>query len=182
MMVLSIKDLGETDGIAAIRTARRKLWGESMSQEDAREIYDLVGGRMSIVMSLAKHRDMKAAARDKVEMEKQWLLSKIGLIPDHDDGAYRFEVVANGLADIKRVCRRDGRAEVELLQLAPAARMLVASGTRLRGQKRKLTRQVFAAVAKKAETSEDPKVTWFRAREVMWVDLAGPYFPAFVLY
>jgi hypothetical protein len=87
MMVLSIKDLGETDGIAAIRTARRKLWGESMSQEDAREIYDLVGGRMSIVMSLAKHRNMKAAARDKVEMEKQWLLSKIGLIPDHDDGA-----------------------------------------------------------------------------------------------
>ena len=29
---------------------------------------------------------MLAAAEDKVEQEKQWLLSKIGLIPDHDDG------------------------------------------------------------------------------------------------
>lgn len=29
---------------------------------------------------------MLAAAKDKIEQEKQWLLSKIGLIPDHDDG------------------------------------------------------------------------------------------------
>lgn len=115
-MVLSIKDLGETDGIAAIRTARRKLWGESMSQEDAREIYDLVGGRMSIVMSLAKHRDMKAAARDKVEMEKQWLLSKIGLIPDHDDGAPRFRCTsATGQLTRVHLPRRDGRTKVEFL-------------------------------------------------------------------
>lgn len=35
---------------------------------------------------LLLEQDMLAAAKDRVEQEKQWLLSKIGLIPDHDDG------------------------------------------------------------------------------------------------
>lgn len=86
MEVLSIKDLREDFATRAIQRARRQIWGETMSKEDAKEIYDLIGGRLSVLMALAKRKDMLASANDRVEQEKQWLLSKIGLIPDHDDG------------------------------------------------------------------------------------------------
>lgn len=56
MEVLSIKDLNETDAVRAIRQARRTMWGENMSVEAAREIYSLIGGRLSILMSLAKRK------------------------------------------------------------------------------------------------------------------------------
>ena len=87
MVVLSVRDLDEQPGISAIRQARMKLFGENMAFEEAKEIYDLIGGRMSVITALAKVKDMKRAALDRVAQEKQWLLSKIGLIPDHDDGA-----------------------------------------------------------------------------------------------
>lgn len=41
---------------------------------------------------ICSNQDMLAAAKDKLEQEKQWLLSKIGLIPDHDDGKYLLGV------------------------------------------------------------------------------------------
>lgn len=86
MEVVSIGDLSEAEGVKAIRRARRQFHHETMSKEQAKEIYGLVGGRLSTLIALAKKHDMLAAARHKIEREKQWLLSKIGLIPDHDDG------------------------------------------------------------------------------------------------
>lgn len=86
MEVLAVRDLQETETIQLLKQARRKLFGENMSDEQAKQIYDIVGGRPSVLSSLAKRRDIVAAAQDKLEQEKQWLLSKIGLIPDHDDG------------------------------------------------------------------------------------------------
>lgn len=86
MIVLSVRDLAEETGIAMIRQARKKLYGENMALEEAKELYDLIGGRMSAISALAKMKDMKKAALDRLAQEKQWLLSKVGLIPDHDDG------------------------------------------------------------------------------------------------
>lgn len=43
-------------------------------------------------VSTGDMQDMHAAARDRIEQEKQWLLSKIGLIPDHDDGTCRIRL------------------------------------------------------------------------------------------
>lgn len=87
MIVLSVRDLDEQPGVTMIRQVRNKMFGENMALEEAKEIYNLIGGRMSVITALAKRRDMKKAAIDRVAQEKQWLLSKIGLIPDHDDGA-----------------------------------------------------------------------------------------------
>lgn len=60
---------------------------------------------------------MLGAARDKVEQEKQWLLSKIGLIPDHDDGR-SFQLLEQADACLLEERRRDGRAKMEFLFLA----------------------------------------------------------------
>jgi hypothetical protein len=48
-------------------------------------VIDLVGGRLSYLKKIAYARDMNAAARRLISHEKGWLLSQIGLIPDHDD-------------------------------------------------------------------------------------------------
>jgi hypothetical protein len=88
MEVLSCKDLPEAEAILAMRQARKRLWDENMSKEQAKEVYDLVGGRLSMISRLAKKKDVVAAAKDRIEQEKQWLLSKVGLIPDHDDGMF----------------------------------------------------------------------------------------------
>lgn len=66
---------------------------------------------------------MLAAAKDKLEQEKQWLLSKIGLIPDHDDGEYPGFRILRMLAELSCLTRCDGRTEVEFLLLA------IATGT-----------------------------------------------------
>lgn len=56
MEVLTVQDLQENEVIQLIRQARRKLFGTVMSVEEAREIYELVGGRPSVLSSLAKRR------------------------------------------------------------------------------------------------------------------------------
>jgi hypothetical protein len=42
---------------------------------------------------------MRSAAKDKLEQEKQWLLSKIGLIPDMDDGQFMTFPFYQNIAD-----------------------------------------------------------------------------------
>lgn len=86
MEVLYVKDLDEREAISAVQSARRRYWGERISPSEAKEVYDIVGGRLGILNSLAKRKNMLGAAKDRLAQEKQWLLSKIGLIPDHDDG------------------------------------------------------------------------------------------------
>lgn len=56
MEVLTVKDLQENEGIQLIRQARRKLFGTDMSVEEAKEIFDIVGGRPSVLSSLAKRK------------------------------------------------------------------------------------------------------------------------------
>ena len=94
--MLSIKDLREEDAIQAMRRARRQIWGESMTNENAKRIFDLIGGRLNVLMALTKRKDMLSAAKDRIQQEKQWLLSKIGLIPEHDDGDLSFFTTAFG--------------------------------------------------------------------------------------
>jgi len=45
----------------------------------------LVGGRLSYLNKVSKSRDMLGMAKHLLEVEKAWLLSQIGLIPDCDD-------------------------------------------------------------------------------------------------
>ncbi|POV95723.1 hypothetical protein PSTT_16092 [Puccinia striiformis] len=87
MSVLTVKDLTKQEAMRAMRTERKKLWGESrvMNDPEIESIWRLVGGRISHLRECMKHKDMIRAAELIIEREKQWLLSQIGLIVDCDD-------------------------------------------------------------------------------------------------
>jgi hypothetical protein len=55
------------------------------AHETYRAIVDMVGGRLAYLKKAAHAKDMQAMAHRLVAHEKGWLLSQIGLIPDHDD-------------------------------------------------------------------------------------------------
>ena len=55
------------------------------SEEDFRKAIDLVGGRLAYLSKVAKHPVMLEHAQTMLNVEKAWLTSLIGLIPDHDD-------------------------------------------------------------------------------------------------
>lgn len=54
MEVLAVKDLQEREVVQLVRQGRRKLFGENVSEEEARELFDLIGGRPSVLSSLIK--------------------------------------------------------------------------------------------------------------------------------
>ncbi|PLW53926.1 hypothetical protein PCANC_03728, partial [Puccinia coronata f. sp. avenae] len=87
MSVLTVKDLTKEEAVRAIRTERKKLWAESRpaNDPDIETVWRLVGGRIAHLSGCMKHKDMIHAAKLIIEREKQWLLSRIGLIVDCDD-------------------------------------------------------------------------------------------------
>ena len=56
MEVLAVRDLNEHEAVQLIRQARRRLFGKLMSVDEAKQIYQLVGGRPSVISSLAKRK------------------------------------------------------------------------------------------------------------------------------
>ncbi|OAV99454.1 hypothetical protein PTTG_06647 [Puccinia triticina 1-1 BBBD Race 1] len=87
MSVLTVKDLTKQEAVRAIRTERMKLWREARPPNDPEieALWALVGGRIAHLSGCMKHKDMLHAAKLIIEREKQWLLSRIGLIVDCDD-------------------------------------------------------------------------------------------------
>ena len=89
MITLSIPDLQKKDAIQAARRFRRVHYSEPSEvredDETISEALSLVGGRLSYINRMVKQPDMIAQAACMVQREKGWLLSQIGLIPDHDD-------------------------------------------------------------------------------------------------
>lgn len=49
------------------------------------EAVSIVGGRLQYLNKVSKARNMGEMARHMLSIEKAWLLSQIGLIPDCDD-------------------------------------------------------------------------------------------------
>ncbi|THH04314.1 hypothetical protein EW145_g5615 [Phellinidium pouzarii] len=92
MLMLSIYDLKKHEAIQAARRLRRshmhpnKHPNEPIESDDTfKTALSYVGGRLSFIGKLVKAPDVVAFAKDMVQNEKGWLLSQIGLIPDHDD-------------------------------------------------------------------------------------------------
>ncbi|EGG04445.1 uncharacterized protein MELLADRAFT_117080 [Melampsora larici-populina 98AG31] len=87
MSVLTIKDLTKSETIRAVCVERKKLWNEDRREgdEEIEQVWKLVGGRIGHLSWCMKHKDMIHAANIIIEREKQWLLSRIGLIVDCDD-------------------------------------------------------------------------------------------------
>ncbi|WVQ67251.1 uncharacterized protein L199_005446 [Kwoniella botswanensis] len=91
MRILSVYDLSASESLKALRHLRAQALTNRGLQRDVEEddvlkrVYELVGGRTSYLARVARADDMLEEAEQMIEGEKQWLLSKIGLIPEHDD-------------------------------------------------------------------------------------------------
>ncbi|KAH9813282.1 hypothetical protein DFH28DRAFT_1029810 [Melampsora americana] len=87
MSVLTIKDLTKSETVKAVCVERKTLWNEDRREgdEEIEQVWKLVGGRIGHLSWCMKHKDMIHAAKIIIEREKQWLLSRIGLIIDCDD-------------------------------------------------------------------------------------------------
>ncbi len=94
MDTLTFKDLTRKQSVDALRKLREYYWGDSkkISSRTLNAVYDVVGGRVALLNRIAHRRDMLKAANQLVEDEMHWLLSKTGIIVDHDDDVSRTSV------------------------------------------------------------------------------------------
>ncbi|KAH9922046.1 uncharacterized protein B0H18DRAFT_1121075 [Fomitopsis serialis] len=84
MQVVTVSDLSFKDALRASAQMRlnAKLPTDS---EDLHDAVSIVGGRLSYLAQLSKTANMREHAQHMLDVEKAWLLSLIGLIPDCDD-------------------------------------------------------------------------------------------------
>ncbi|GAA6059373.1 hypothetical protein JCM10212_003271 [Sporobolomyces blumeae] len=87
MHTLSIRDLTPHETHTFLSGTHERLFPSHprVTPEQSLKIWDLVGGRLSYLSKVVKSDDLEQAARDLVAEYKEWLHSRVGLIPDHDD-------------------------------------------------------------------------------------------------
>lgn len=85
MRVISTADLSAAESIHALHHLRRQNLSHLHSDADRppvedeeilRRVYDMVGGRTSYLVKVARAEDMLAEAERMIETEKRWLNSK----------------------------------------------------------------------------------------------------------
>lgn len=85
LQVLSIYDLNKREAVHALTRMRKNSKQHGASVENIEEAVSIVGGRLLYLNRVSKTRDMTEMAKHLLDVEKAWLLSQIGLIPDCDD-------------------------------------------------------------------------------------------------
>lgn len=85
MHVVSVYDLTNKDAFSAAINMRKHARRPKETRDTFREVVSLVGGRLTYLGKVTKATDMIKHARHMLSVEKAWLLSQIGLIPDCDD-------------------------------------------------------------------------------------------------
>ena len=85
--VLSVRDLtpAETHQFLSASHAHRHPGAAPLNSAVSMQVWDRVGGRLAYLNNVVAHDDMLEAAEDMIENETNWLHSRLGLIPDHDD-------------------------------------------------------------------------------------------------
>ncbi|KJA28908.1 hypothetical protein HYPSUDRAFT_128313 [Hypholoma sublateritium FD-334 SS-4] len=85
MHVISITDLDRRDSIQATNQIRQLAKLDPVAPEVMEEAISIVGGRLAFLNKVSKSKDPLWTAKHLLDVEKGWLLSQIGLIPDCDD-------------------------------------------------------------------------------------------------
>ncbi|PWN97081.1 hypothetical protein FA09DRAFT_299005 [Tilletiopsis washingtonensis] len=91
MDTLTFKDLTRPQSMRVLEQCRVQYYGRERFERDAadddllEEVYQTVGGRIALLNKIARREDMRAAVRQLVVDDLNWLLSKTGIIEDHDD-------------------------------------------------------------------------------------------------
>ncbi|TFY65435.1 hypothetical protein EVJ58_g1978 [Rhodofomes roseus] len=84
MQVVTVSDLSFKDALRA--SAQMRLNAKIPTDpEDLHDTVSIVGGRLSYLSRVSKYANMREHARHMLAVEKAWLLSLVGLIPDCDD-------------------------------------------------------------------------------------------------
>ena len=83
--VVSVYDLSRQDSLTAAMRMRHNSRRSRAPHEAFEEAYRIVGGRLTYLGKVTKAPDMVEYAKHMLAVEKAWLLSQIGLIPDCDD-------------------------------------------------------------------------------------------------
>lgn len=133
--MLSVYDLDNKEAIQASINIRRNSKCEKETVETVREAVSIVGGRLSYLSRVSKARDMLEMAHHLKTVEREWLLSRIGLITDCDDDV--MDEVRTIPEPTFFGVNTYLLAKMELLLLAPPARICEAeegAGRRTEGE------------------------------------------------
>ncbi|OCH86078.1 hypothetical protein OBBRIDRAFT_761900 [Obba rivulosa] len=85
MQVVSVYDLDFRGSLPALVRMRLNTEHKLENPETFKEALSIAGGRLSYLSRISNAGDMVAYAQHMLDVEKAWLLSQIGLIPDCDD-------------------------------------------------------------------------------------------------
>ncbi|GAA5909284.1 hypothetical protein JCM6882_003788 [Rhodosporidiobolus microsporus] len=164
MHTLSIRDLTPSETFTYLSGTHARFFPDEppVSRGESLRIWDLIGGRLSFLSKVVKRPDMLEAAQDLVQEEKEWLHSRLPMIPDHDDD----------------VMDQQKEASCSFLLFQHFAKQSEASEPRLLQSIEKLARTEAHDVEEVEEALEldmlnalpedlDPKVTYREACEIM---------------
>ncbi|KAK7033861.1 hypothetical protein R3P38DRAFT_3264531 [Favolaschia claudopus] len=93
VQVLSIYDLDGQEALHATTRVATDIRRQKVSPSTIQGVVDIIGGRLSYINKVARAKDMLEMANELLSMEKAWLGSQIGLIPDLDDDTMDEEFV-----------------------------------------------------------------------------------------
>ncbi|TFK82056.1 hypothetical protein K466DRAFT_590825 [Polyporus arcularius HHB13444] len=85
MHVVSVYDLSPKDAVTAGMRIRMNARRRKSTLDEVKEVVQLIGGRLTYLGKVCRASDMVKQAKHMLAVEKAWLLSQIGLIPDCDD-------------------------------------------------------------------------------------------------
>ena len=93
MDTMTFKDLTRSQALDSLYKLRERYWGDASTvpRQVYEKTYRTAGGRLSLLSRVARSKDMDKAADQLVEDEMHWLLSKTGIIEDHDDDVSCFD-------------------------------------------------------------------------------------------
>lgn len=83
--VITIQDLNRQQAVHAMQRSRRKYNGERVSELEANEIYNLIGGRPQHIAAVTSQPNMLSACHKLIDKEKTWFLNQCGLLGEEMD-------------------------------------------------------------------------------------------------
>ncbi|KAH9944767.1 hypothetical protein B0H21DRAFT_694510 [Amylocystis lapponica] len=134
------------EGLRAVSQMRQAEKHFLEDTETCRKVVSIVGGRLSYLSRVCKSRDMLEEARNMLAIEKGWLLSQIGLIPDCDDDVMDEQKWSSCSWLLLREFVRQRRADELRREEAIAAGKLSPSGL---------------------DELPLPKISYYRCRQIM---------------
>ncbi|GAA6057922.1 hypothetical protein JCM3770_002210 [Rhodotorula araucariae] len=162
MHVLSIRDLTPFETHTFLSGTHSRLYPNAppVTKAQTLRVWDLIGGRLSLLAKVVKRDDIEEAAQALVDEEKEWLHSRLGLIPDHDDD----------VMDEQKVSSCSFLLFQEFARIAELASPFLSEGIKEIEEERndeEMAEAIELDLLNVLPEELDPKVTYRQAREIM---------------